>query len=462
MNGKFIVKCVAVFAVSTLALAGSASAQTSGIFKVSDAIEGTNNPAGVSLARCGPGIVAGFGDREPNTTASNAGVAISKNASAFMDLGTLADPSLSFGGGDSPVIACSGFATFYYATVGSTGQGNVCFEIGCTEIEISSSTNGGTTWNPAVTASFATADIFNFLSPSLAIDPGNPKRMYIAYINHNFASPNINPNCGDEYLLEIISSSDGGTTWNGRNGGSTSPLPNIEPDSSCTTAGGQDARHTGILASPSIVVSPTGLVYATYEFVGTAGSAPAAPNEIRLTRSLNFGGSFTVPITISNHAIANAEPQIAVDRSASSNRGEIYVTWAGAPSGTYTDVLVSDSLNSGASFSFPRPISPTPAVGAGRFQTNPVIAVDFDGQVAVCFYNTPANSPASSSVYSYNCATSFNHAASWAVALVKNGVPVGNDAVITDFLLHNDGFMTTFEVQVNGTRSVVGQKFEMN
>jgi hypothetical protein len=313
-----------------------------------------------------------------------------------------------------------------------------------------------------VTASFATADIFNFLSPSLAVDPSNPKRMYIAYINHNFASPNIDPNCGDEYILEIISSSDGGKTWNGRNGGSTLPIPSIEPDSSCTTAGGQDARHTGILASPSVVVSPTGLVYVTYEFVGTAGTVPAAPNEIRFTRSLNNVASFSAPITISNRAIANAEPQIAVDRSVSGNRGEIYVTWAGAPSGTYTDVLVSDSLNSGVSFSFPRPITPPPAAVAGRFQTNPVIAVDFDGQVAVCFYNTPTNSPASSSVYSYNCATSFNHAASFTTRVVKSGVPVGYDSVTSDFLLHNDGFVTTFEQQVNGTRNVVGQKFETN
>lgn len=461
MNVKLAVASLALFSGANLLLGGNTVAQTSGIFKVSDAIEGTNNPAGVSLARCGPGIVVGFGDREPNTTASNAGVAISKNASAFTDLGTLADPSLSFGGGDSPVIACSGFATFYYATVGFTGQGNACFEIDCTEIEISSSTNGGTTWNPAATASFATADIFDFLSPSLAIDPSNPKRMYIAYINHNFASPNVFANCGDEYILEIISSNDGGKTWNGRNGSATVFNPSIEPDYTCNGVG-LDARHTGILASPSIVVSPSGLVYVTYEFVGTAGDVPAAPNEIRFTRSVNFGSSFTAPTTISNHAIASAEPQIAADRSVSSNRGEIYVTWAGAPSGTYTDVLVSDSLNSGVSFSFPRPISPTPAAGTGRFQTNPVIAVDFDGQVAVCFYNTPTNSPASSSVYSYNCATSFNHAASWTVALVKSGVPVGYDAVTSDFSLHNDGFITTFEVQVNGTRSVVGQKFETN
>jgi hypothetical protein len=167
-------------------------------------------------------------------------------------------------------------------------------------------------------------------------------------------------------------------------------------------------------------------------------------------------------LTISNTATNNALPEIAVDRSASSNRGEIYVTWSGARSSVSTDVLTSDSVNQGVSFSFPRPVSPAPLSGSGHFQTNPVIAVDFDGDVAACYYQTPGNAPTSSSVYSYNCATSLNHSASWTPRLVKSGVPVGYGAVTSDFLLHNDGFITTFEQQVNGTRNVLGQKFETN
>ena len=54
------------------------------------------------------GIVVGFGDQEPSG-GSNAGLAITKNASAFTDAGVLSDQtedSLSLGGGVSPVIGC--------------------------------------------------------------------------------------------------------------------------------------------------------------------------------------------------------------------------------------------------------------------------------------------------------------------------------------------------------------------
>jgi hypothetical protein len=91
-----------------------------------------------------------------------------------------------------------------------------------------------------------------------------------------------------------------------------------------------------------------------------------------------------------------------------------------------------------------------------------VAAVDNDGQLAICFYSTGTNTPTSSSTYSYNCGTSFNHGVSFEWLRLAKSAPVGFDAVTSDFLLHNDGFLTTFEVQTNGTRSVVGQKFETN
>jgi hypothetical protein len=88
--------------------------------------------------------------------------------------------------------------------------------------------------------------------------------------------------------------------------------------------------------------------------------------------------------------------------------------------------------------------------------------VDNDGQVVDCFYTTPTNSPTSSSVYSYNCATSFNHAASWATQRLASSAPVGLDAVTSDFLLRNDGFFTAFELTSAGQRHVVGEKSDLN
>jgi hypothetical protein len=167
-------------------------------------------------------------------------------------------------------------------------------------------------------------------------------------------------------------------------------------------------------------------------------------------------------MVVSRIATGNATPQLAVDRTNSPHRGEIYLTWSGAPAGTYTSVLQADSLNSGASFSFPRPINGTPATGTGRFQANPVIAVDNDGQVQICYYNTPTNTPTSTSLYSYNCATSFNHAATWQLQRVANSAPVGFDAMTPDFLTHHDGFFNAFELQANGTSRVVGQFSDIN
>src|SRR5439155_21120265 len=143
---------------------------------------------------------------------------------------------------------------------------------------------------------------------------------------------------------------------------------------------------SGRVQYPNVIVTSEGQVHVAYEF-----ARPNGVTEIRVVRSLNHGTTFSQPVTVSTNAKSNSGPQLTVDRSGSSHRGTIYLTWAGSPSGTYTDALVSESTDSGVSFSFPRSIAPPPAAGAGRFQTNPVIATDNTGQVAACFYETPSN-----------------------------------------------------------------------
>jgi hypothetical protein len=82
--------------------------------------------------------------------------------------------------------------------------------------------------------------------------------------------------------------------------------------------------------------------------------------------------------------------------------------------------------------------------------------------VAACFYETPHNVPTSSSVYSYNCAGSFNRGASWQSQKITSAVPVGYDAVTADFLLHSDGFFSAYEISSSGKRSVVGRSGDAN
>jgi len=457
MKVQFLFASVAVCAASALLLAGSASAQWSSGTKVSNVIEGSGFPAGVSAARCGNGVVVGFGDTEANTPGSDVGFAVSKDGgSTFADRGVLADPSLRFGGGDSPVIGCASANTFYYATLGFSSDPAIGCAVDCAEVAVSISTNGGSSWQPPVVASWVTLDIYDIVQPSLAIDPTNPKRLYSAYINHNSPGPNDFSDCDnfDEYILEIVSSADGGKTWNKRANPGQRGNPSAQPDHTCTGTS-RDAQHTGILQTPMVVVSPGGKVYVAYEFVATSVNGVIGSNEIRFTRSLDGGGTFSAPITVSKDAINNALPQLAVDRTGLRSRGEIYLTWSGSPTGTSTDVLVSDSVNFGLSFSFPRSVRAT----SQGTQINPVLAVDNDGQVATCYYVTGTNTPTSSSNYFYNCLTSFNHAATWTgYQKLVTSAPPGFDALTSDFLLHNDGFFTAFEVSTSGQRHVVGAK----
>jgi hypothetical protein len=228
-------------------------------------------------------------------------------------------------------------------------------------------------------------------------------------------------------------------------------------DHACPGAS-SNPRSTGTLATPNIIVSPGGKVYVAYEFAATEFNGVIASNEIRFTRSLDGGKTFSAPITVSNDAINNALPQLAVDRTTSSFRGTIYLTWSGKPRGTTTEVLMSDSLNFGVSFSFPRSVRAT----SQGTQINPVVAVDNDGQVADCYYVTGTNNPTSSSTYFYNCLTSFNHAATWAgYQKLVPVAPPGVDALTSDFLLRTDGFFTAFELTSAGRNHVVGEKSDV-
>jgi len=211
---------------------------------------------------------------------------------------------------------------------------------------------------------------------------------------------------------------------------------------------------------PSIAVSPGGKVYVAYGWIANV-FLPPTTREIRFARSLDHGRTFSPPLAVTTETVDRALPKLAVDRTTSTHRGTIYLTWSGSPTGTYTDILASESTNFGLSFSFPRPIIHNSAAGTQRFQTNPVLAVHNDGEVATCFYQTPHNAPTSSSVYSYDCAMSFNHAATWQIRQVVSSAPVGYDAITSDFLLHNEGFFTAFELQASGKRLVVGQKFDL-
>ena len=450
--GSLMVACVAC-----LLLGGRASAQWSSPTQIG-VVEGTNQSPpllpSVSAARCGNSVVVGFSDTEPNVSNSRDGYAVSSDGGkTFRDLGVLpantADPGFGpdflFG---QVSLACANPQLFYYASAFFPDQppGNFSCDPICTAISVSISRDGGVSWGLPIIAAANFFDTHSISAPSIAVDPTSLPRIYVAYLDKNdtnpfdFQFPECDPIDGATEL-RLARSIDGGKTW-------TTELI----DHSCGFS--TDTETQGELESPNVVVSPGGKVYIAYEFRAGGAFAPMGKNEIRFTRSVNQGQTFSTPFVVSKDAIDDARPQLAVDRTTSSFRGAVYLTWPGMPRGTTTEVLMADSLNQGVSFSFPRSVRST-SVGT---QVNPVVAVDNDGDVAACYYVTGTNTPTSSSTYFYNCLTSINHTATWAsYQKLAVSAPPGFNALTSDFLLQNDGFVTPFELPgTSTTRRLVG------
>jgi len=131
----------------------------------------------------------------------------------------------------------------------------------------------------------------------------------------------------------------------------------------------------------------------------------------------------------------------------------------------------------GASFKVLGAVSPTPKDfrGIGRDQFLPAIAVDNDGEVAVCYYDR-RNDRSNLRVDRY-CSTSANQGKLWKDLQVSNldWLPIPNldplipgqradiseyDGLTSEFLLHNDGFFGAFMIELSGKQHVVAAKFQ--
>ncbi|MCU1240745.1 MAG: exported protein of unknown function [Candidatus Acidoferrum typicum] len=439
-----------------------------------------------SSAWCGNSIVVGYQDTgaflrtDPNAAfgVPNSFDGISYSADAgknFKDLGALTPGTFSANAliGD-PIVTCSSPAHFQYASILNTMASD-----GITPLigpSVSFSTDGGKTWSEplqvvSLDGSTEVAD-----NPSLAVDPANPRHMYLTYTHASaLACTNV----------EMVRSTDGGKTW------------------SAPAAINSDCNNPNILMNTgsSLVVSPGGKIYVAYESfpVPPAGTS-FGKTAIFFVRSLDGGATFGKPVKISDVTPAgdgvylngplqaNDYPQLAVDRTNHSSRGTVYITWPdgrnhvvperNAPSGTYAyaDVFVAKSTNFGASFKVLGAISPTPKDfrGVGRDQFLPAIAVDNDSEVAVCYYDR-RNDRANLRVDRF-CSISANQGKTWKdqEVSVLNWLPTPNtdpisggataviseyDGLTSEFLLHGDGFFGAFIIEISGNQNVVATKF---
>jgi BNR repeat-like domain len=463
-----------------------------------------------SSARCGNSVVVGFYDNEdflPSLSSpigSVDGVSVSSDGGqSFADLGFLGGvnvpPNPDFLAGD-PVLACSSPARFYYASlieVVTFDQGDCLPGCPFQGVSVSVSDNAGNTWADPVTAVLFSGFDHTIDRPWLAVDPSNPQRLYLTYTDMQAANF-FNPCIPGSLSIDLITSADGGNTW------SAPTIVHQEcPD-----------WNTGISNLPTganVVASPNGQVYVAYElFQQSFGPVAPIPPQILFQRSLDHGQTFSNPLKVSDVAPigvgalwrtlqglnqADELPMLAVDRSAGPSRGTLYVAWSDGRDNirpdlisgayAYSDVFVAKSRDSGSSFTALGPISPTPPTfrGKGRDQFLPSIAVDRNGEVAVCYYDR-RNDRTNMAIDRY-CSVSSNQGLSWQDlrASSPSWVPlnidplqyllddmvgtsffsifavIDYDTLTTDFLLTNDGFFGAFELQVNGNPDIVATKF---
>jgi hypothetical protein len=439
-----------------------------------------------SSAWCGNSVVVGYEDTSAffrtnpsdqfGVPVSLDGVSFSTDAGAkFTDIGFLTPGTFSFNAllGD-PVVTCSNPKHFQYASILNTttpdGQNPI---IGPS---VSFSTDSGRSWSSPLQAVSVDGNTELIDKPWMAVDPTDPQRLYLTY-THIITLACVN--------IELVSSADGGKRWS---------APTIVV-ADCANFGAD------MLTGSNVVISPGGKVYVAYEFI------PVPPpgtnfvdNGIYFARSVNHGESFSRPfkiadvvpggdgIELNGHVLVDEYPQLAVDRTNKPSRGTVYLTWpdgrdkivpdTSAPSGTYAypDIFVAKSTSFGESFKILGPISPTPVdfSGVGRDQFLPGVAVDRDGEVAVCYYDR-RNDRANLRIDRY-CSVSGNEGKSWKDLRASDlnwmptpdldpldprpGAAIGKyDALTSEFLLHSDGFFGAFEIEIGGNPNIVAKKF---
>ena len=491
-------------------------------------------------ARCGDNVVVAFEDSASTletlltgqggvsfiTTASGTGgissigYATSHNGGlTFKDRGAVnPGPNVDTMLFREPSVACSDPDHFYLATYAfvSSGLGHL---IPARAILLSQSNDGGDTWSDPVTivATGLTLNVERVADPWIAVDPSNHKRVYISY-THVLANdfPFDDTGCTGEGKVEVVSSTDGGNTFD--------PTPRVL-DSRCWLFGDLFDMGTRMAISSTgrVTVAWLGQFFDTIGFVEQAilvnSFVPEGPTPAPIiVDGVLQGGSIveepfiaTIPsfpaglgnfndivglrqaiVPTLQGGIYNVRGfDLAVDHSGGATDGSVYLLWDDARNGqglapefedifgsyNFTDILYAVSTDGGQTFTPTRQLnSDTQSlIARGHDHFRPTAAVDRNGKVAACWYdrrNDPQN-------YQFErfCAESTNGGTSWAefripgslstpvvlqdVLFVGTNSMGENDSLTTDFSGHNPGFIGGFQWMSSGMNpDVKSFKFE--
>ncbi len=290
-------------------------------------------------------------------------------------------PPLTINGtdfGSDPSVAWDTHGNVFYAYIVvffSSGFPNGV-AINGTEMAVARSSDGGRTWKSTFFALQPGETKFND-KPYIAVDdnPSSPHRdtVYVAWDRFDGSASSFNG-------VLVSHSTDGGMTFSA-------------PVFASSTASGPKGD---IGADP--FVGPDGTLHVAWHDVQNNAIVEASSTD----GGNSFGSTHTIAPTqlafdVAIPAMATRRalvyPACGADTSTGPNRGTLYCSWMDETSSSGTDVFVSRSTNSGATWSGPLRVNDDPA-GVADDQFNQWLAVDpSDGSVNLS-WNDTRNDPA--------------------------------------------------------------------
>ena len=437
-----------------------------------------------TVAWCGSNVVAGSNDSGSFVeTLPIPGIGLSLNGSwlstngglTFVDKGFM-PPGTNLANvlaGD-PVNICTSSLTFYQA---SLLESRDALNNPLTQISVSKSTNGGSSFGNPIVAASASGSTHFLDKEWMAADPVTITTLYVTFTDFDntgsvcgFTSGIPNPKAA----IKIVKSTNGGSTWGAP----------VEVTHVCGSV------FTGLpfVQGSQVVVGKNHAVDVSWEFFGNTQS-------IQYATSTNGGISFSKPVMAANVNCTGdcfelqgnfrdfQFPSMLLDNSGNPhifwNDGALQVKDAlSSMTGKYgySDIMTVMSSNGGVTWTSPvrvnTNVEPLPN-GRGTDQYQPAVAVDKTGKIAACYYSREFDT----SNYKFDrvCATSTNNGVSWTATRVTttSSIPIhATDVVLNPFYMGdydmlatdktgvNAGFIGAFEVNdITGNANLQSVKF---